>query len=845
MGEGTAITPTTRQRRLIERPRLTRLLDGSEGRIKMLVAPAGYGKTTLAREWLRARKAVWYSCSPASRDVAALAAGLGRATAQVVPGAGDALLERLSVTARPEEEAEVLVGMIAGDLLDWPAEAWLVLDDYESIAGSAHAEEFVEKLVVDTSLNVLIVTRRRPAWVSSRRILYGEVFEIDRLALAMTPEEAGAVLVGAKCDITELIALARGWPAILTLASVSGATAPELTSAPHLYRFFADEIYSRLGRTVRRTLCELALSEVHGRGLAPHAILSERAQQAIRLGLDRGFVVQIEDARIEMHPLMRAFLERKLREEAPEVTRTIVTRVTRDLIGHELWDEAFSVINGFKVDPLFDELIEAAVEPLLNAGRTSTLREWLEQATEETPAVRYASAELAFREGRFHESEVLAAAAARDAPADSDLGARANLVAGRAAHACSRLEEATKYFRLARTESASDVIQRRSALGELAVANELESIDESAALLDLLGPVETLTPGDRVVYVGRKINYETHVGLRPSLTEGRQAAQLIEHVRDPLARCGFRNILGHALAMAGYYEEALQIAAQQLEEAKRFCLSFVIPHALIIQALVHTGRREYAESDRLLDEAEQLAVATGDEVVTYIVCAGRARLHNSQGAFSLTLSQQLPTQPIGPQWLIAEIVSSHAVAYAAVDLTKKALETADAAEAMSLSGEVRTSAACARSIAALMRGDADMGLSHAKMALHSASESRTELCLVSAYRGFPQLVVTLLADPEANERLTRIMTLVGDVDGLIGKGKFSDRPISTLSLREREVFALLVQGRSNREIASALFISPVTVKVHVRHIFEKLGVRSRAEAALRGAQLGRSNTPYS
>jgi DNA-binding NarL/FixJ family response regulator len=54
----------------------------------------------------------------------------------------------------------------------------------------------------------------------------------------------------------------------------------------------------------------------------------------------------------------------------------------------------------------------------------------------------------------------------------------------------------------------------------------------------------------------------------------------------------------------------------------------------------------------------------------------------------------------------------------------------------------------------------------------------------------------------------------------------------SLSPREREVSALLAQGRTNAEIARALYISEVTVKVHVRHILQKLGVRNRAEAAV-------------
>ena len=61
----------------------------------------------------------------------------------------------------------------------------------------------------------------------------------------------------------------------------------------------------------------------------------------------------------------------------------------------------------------------------------------------------------------------------------------------------------------------------------------------------------------------------------------------------------------------------------------------------------------------------------------------------------------------------------------------------------------------------------------------------------------------------------------------------------SLSGREQEVFALLCQGLSNKDIGRALFISDVTVKVHLRHIYRKLGARTRLEAVARaGAALG-------
>jgi DNA-binding CsgD family transcriptional regulator len=52
-----------------------------------------------------------------------------------------------------------------------------------------------------------------------------------------------------------------------------------------------------------------------------------------------------------------------------------------------------------------------------------------------------------------------------------------------------------------------------------------------------------------------------------------------------------------------------------------------------------------------------------------------------------------------------------------------------------------------------------------------------------------------------------------------------------LTPREREVLALVADGRTNRQIAEALFISAKTASVHVSNILAKLGVANRGEAA--------------
>ncbi len=56
-------------------------------------------------------------------------------------------------------------------------------------------------------------------------------------------------------------------------------------------------------------------------------------------------------------------------------------------------------------------------------------------------------------------------------------------------------------------------------------------------------------------------------------------------------------------------------------------------------------------------------------------------------------------------------------------------------------------------------------------------------------------------------------------------------PEARLTLREQEIFRLVQEGLSNKEIASRLRITPNTVKNHIHHLLEKLRVRNRHEAA--------------
>jgi ATP/maltotriose-dependent transcriptional regulator MalT len=301
----------------IERPRLTQLLDDATAPVIMLMAPAGFGKTTLARQWLAPRRRGWYRGSPAAADVAALAVGLARSAGSIIPDAGRRMGERLRATGTPEKDVEPLAELLAEDLADWPQDAWLAFDDYQFACESPFAEEFVERVLALCPLKLFLTSRKRPTWATSRRLLYGDIYEIGRSLLAMSQEEAEEVLADRRSsEARGLIALADGWPAVIGLAALTEEIElPDEGLPETLYDYFAEELYQAASPEVRWSLSRLSLSSSVAPAVA-EAILGDDAERTLFEGNRLGVLVPSEHGVFEIHPLLRAFLEEKFRELA-------------------------------------------------------------------------------------------------------------------------------------------------------------------------------------------------------------------------------------------------------------------------------------------------------------------------------------------------------------------------------------------------------------------------------------------------------------------------------------------------------------------------------------------------
>jgi DNA-binding NarL/FixJ family response regulator len=126
-------------------------------------------------------------------------------------------------------------------------------------------------------------------------------------------------------------------------------------------------------------------------------------------------------------------------------------------------------------------------------------------------------------------------------------------------------------------------------------------------------------------------------------------------------------------------------------------------------------------------------------------------------------------------------------------------------------------------------------LLRAGVALAAAGERGTALeRLEEAYR----IARRLGARPLAGRAAREVAALGESVAGRLGARAEADARGGGLSGRELEVVRLVAVGRTNREIAQELYLSPRTIDMHVRSILRRLGCRSRVEAAHRAGQLG-------
>jgi ATP/maltotriose-dependent transcriptional regulator MalT len=412
-------------------------------------------------------------------------------------------------------------------------------------------------------------------------------------------------------------------------------------------------------------------------------------------------------------------------------------------------------------------------------------------------------------------------------------------VAGRALHFTSHEEAAFETFQAARQAAKTDEDVKEALWGQFLAITEIAPWQ----MQDYLKELEERYSDDLDVRLRLAVGRYGTAEQTPSVAgEWSRFAVLmnsVEHSTDPLAATSF-------LAMASVvarYSANYTLSRDLAERAARMCrelrFDLGLGASLLHRAAAELGLRAFGRAQRSLAAFGQTLISREDPFYRVEGLTVEARLHASRGNLQKALdTHDELTGIVAPPRALGSHLAAHSIVLAASGDAKQARLIANEARCHGSNIEMIHFAALGCAIAEDIDGRSEEFSSRVAGLVIECDQASYVDGLVFAYRVYPRLLTAAQGKPEAATILARLLAKSHDHELARAAGidiKMDDRACgsSGLTRRECEVLQLLAEGMTNAEIATRLFITPSTAKVHVRHIFAKLGVRTRLQAGLR------------
>ncbi|HSU34349.1 MAG TPA: LuxR C-terminal-related transcriptional regulator [Propionibacteriaceae bacterium] len=387
MTSGVNSSPLIRVKRAIPPPRATcvprthleRRLESSDAKLAVVVAPAGWGKTSLLSRWASSAAektpVAWVSLDENDDEPVRFWTYLLTALSEVDGQIGSAALDAL--TASNTGPTQLALPLLINELATAPTRYVLVLDDYQVITDHA-VHETIEFLIsyLPPTAQVVIASRWDPPLPLARMRARGELVEVRANDLRFSEAEAAAMISAvSESDLDPSAASAlwqrtEGWPAGLQLAALALRGSPDPLAAAarvrgddrHLFDYFASEVLPALVPEQRDLLVRGAPLELLSGSLCD-AALEVQGSAAMLADLERAdmFVVAL-DADHEWyrcHRLLRDALRHEPEAQDESGTREVLRRAARWFVEHDRLDDAVRHLLRAQDDPAAADLLEA------------------------------------------------------------------------------------------------------------------------------------------------------------------------------------------------------------------------------------------------------------------------------------------------------------------------------------------------------------------------------------------------------------------------------------------------------------------------------------------------------
>jgi LuxR family transcriptional regulator, maltose regulon positive regulatory protein len=847
----------------------------TSARVTVVTAPPGSGKTVLLRSWIGqaglSNRTAWVSVGPELRDPQRFWLAVADALRDTAPGS--TLVRPL--TAAPDMDGWAIVERLLKDLAALRGWIWLVIDDVHEL-GTGDALRQLELLVMRAppELRFFLASRQEVRLGLHRLRLEGELTEIREPEMRFTVAEAHELFTAAGVELPDpAVALlherTEGWAAGLRMAALSLAGHPDPErfaeefsgSERTVSEYLLAEVLSRQSAQVRRLLLRTSVLERVNGPLAD-ALTGGSGEERILHELEEAnaFVVSLDSARswFRYHRLFADLLQRELRRTMPGEVPALHAAAAWWYTEHEYPVEAIRHAQAARDWTLAAHLLADNWIRLFLNGQSATAH------------------------------ELLAGFPARVVGADVELTA----VVAADEMARGSLEAAERYLALAEPGWAAVPADRRGrfqvllAIVRLLVAQQRSNlpaaVEEARRLATMAQAPDAMQPG-----LGEDLRGLALISLGTTevwAAQFDQAERHLEQGRAVARRIGrpFLEVKGlaHEAVIEAFWSSApvAERSRHAIELARRHgwidepvaCMAYVMLGAV----LVWQGQLEEAEAwiqhaERAV-RAEAGSEAMGVRYVRGVLELARGRYTDALAAFRS--AQRIAGHLAAPRYLITQTQAMLLYALIRLGETEHAEQAlADLREQDRERGEIRISTAELRlaqdnphgvtaTLAPVLDGSVPVlrwtWRVHAFMLEAKArdtlgdpagTERAVERALDLAEPDGALGLFLISPAPgllERHARRTAHASLISQIlDRLSGSKPASQPagpgpPLEPLSDSEIRVLRYLPTHLSAPEIAAELYVSPNTVKTHMRHLYAKLGTHRRADAVARARALG-------
>ena len=863
---------------LIPRPGLFELLRTAE-RVVHVSAPAGSGKTFLLRAWIAAEglgeRTAWVSVGRQEEDPQAFWLSVIDSLHRTRIGS-----ERVrELTGAPNLDGATVVRRLLEDLGSMDERLWLVLDDLHEL----QAEEAVHQVELllgsaPAELRLVLLTRRDLRLGLHRLRLEGELTEIRGEELRFSVEESRGLLEAAGVRLSDsalesMVARTEGWAAGLRLAALSMARDPDPERFAARFsgreravaEYLLAEVLERQPQEISRLLLRTSILErVSGR-LADRLTGCSGSERILWELEDAGaFVVALDAERswFRYHRLFADLLALELRRTAPQELPGLHTIAAEWLAEHGHPVEAVRHAQAAENWGLATRLLADHWRSMYLDGRNATRRELLS----------------GFPAGMIAADAELAVLAAGDR------------------RAAGSLKEADRYLALAERKSGSVPEERRGRfqvslvfvrLGLARARTDLDAVAaEAQRLLELSDSPRAIEAGvgdegfratalielgAAETWAGQLEAAERH--LEQGLEEGRRIGRSILELQA-LSDSALLSLVRARAIGEQRARHALELARAHGWEETAPCAAT----AYVALGGATLWRGQLAEADGWLDRAERVLERLAEPTTAMMLYTARAMLEFARGRHEDAMAAQRAAEGIQDVLATRHILATRAQArtletlvhIGETDLVQRALDEMDedvratsvmrvvqATLRLALDDPEGAAAALAPIFAGaspienlrweiqalLLKASAEDALGDT-----GASSRALERALDLAEPDGLLLPFLLHPAPELLERHSRLRSthasLISDVLNLLSGRAPAARPEDAepleepLSVSELRVLRYLPTNLRAPEIASELFVSLNTIRTHMRNVYAKLGVHSRADAVTRARELG-------